>query len=281
MTNEAVMNDAIETDVATDAADVQSDQSFETENLDDGSDAADDDGDQGEQRKKSDLPENVKKAMEKKNRYTKNLLRRNKELQSQLDAFKSKAPKETAAPSEEQFENYGEFLKAQMKHELQKELEAQSHKQQEGAFEQQKAMIRQQQDQMMAEELTQLVQTNDEAKRVLTAPENLQAIDSMPDAIADLFYEVENPVVAAYALAKEGKLERLSYMNPYMAAAEILAAQDRGLQYLSQGGAPARQAQMTQTKQPPQPIGSLKGAGSSKTISAKSSPDAIVKWLEQ
>ena len=55
--------------------------------------------------------------------------------------------------------------------------------------------------------------------------ESQDIFNEMPAEIAELFFHVEDGAMAAYNLAKAGKLETLSYKNPAVAAMEIYEAQ--------------------------------------------------------
>ena len=79
--------------------------------------------------------------------------------------------------------------------------------------------------------------------------ENADIINSIPPQIEELFLEADRPEMALYALAKEGKLERIAKLSTARAAMEIAKAEERGIA-------------MTQKKQitkAPTPIASTKG----------------------
>lgn len=55
-----------------------------------------------------------------------------------------------------------------------------------------------------------------------------------PEFIESALFEAEQPIVALYALMKEGKLESLEDMSPYKISMEIGKAEIRGISYLNQ-----------------------------------------------
>jgi len=170
----------------------------------------------------------------------------------------------------EQFESVLDYVKAENAYELDKRFAEQNQNQQLTELQQQQAQIRAQQDQHIEASISELVTTNAEAKQVFS--QALPVIEQMPEHIQNLFYEIDNAPAAAFALAKEGRLQDLYYMNPYIAAAELVQAQQRGLQYL------ATSSQLQ--KQPPKPLDGLRGNGKStgKPLHQKS-PDELMKWL--
>jgi len=264
-------------DIETEATDEQSEAASEdinenegvedTESEDSDADVGEDDADGGK-----DIPKEVEKALRKKDRYNRNLLARLRETEAKLQQMQQqpKAQADAGEPQEADFDNYGDFLQAKIMHQVKQEMMGNQREQQEGALTFQQQQIREQQDEIVGSQVETLVNENDDFKNVLQS--NMQIVDSMPDHISDLVYQIDNAVVGAYALAKEGRLQDLYSMQPQIAAAEMIAAVQRGNQYLEQGVQPRKPA--------PQPMKSLKGTGNagSKNL-ANMSPDQIVNWV--
>lgn len=231
---------------------------------------------------KDDELKKVKKALNKKNRYNDNLRSRLRALEAEHAKLKNSTGTKKEAPNMDNFESVIDYMKAENQHFLEEKLGEQTQQQQLSYVEQQKAAIRAQQDQQIESSITELVNTNSEAKRVLS--ENIAVIEAMPDHIENLMYEIDNPSAAVFALTKEGRLQDLYYMNPYVAAAELVNAQARGLSYLKATPQAQQRPQVQQNTaklpQAPQPMKSLKGSGSGgKKGVSDMSPDELMKWM--
>ncbi len=86
--------------------------------------------------------------------------------------------------------------------------------------------------------------------------------NEMPEQIAELFFHVDDGALAAYNLAKSGKLESLSYKHPSVAAMEIYAAQ---------------KAPVKQVTNAPKPIRPLRGNGSGQKSTDEMSGKELLK----
>lgn len=209
----------------------------------------------------------IKKALNKKNRYIDNQRARIRALEAQMQQLKSQVPNKSDAPDMEKFSSVIDYMKAEQSYNLEQKLAEQAQQQQIANLQAQQNMAREQQAQVMAETMSELLTSNPDVRTVIT--QNTATIQNMPPHIEALMYEIDNAPAATYALAKEGRLQDLYYMPQHIAAAHLVQAEIRGEQYLQQSARPKTQA--------PQPIGSLKGAGkSSKSISTMT-PDEIVK----
>lgn len=205
------------------------------------------------------------------------LSRRDKQigkLQAQLAAeraenakFREPTNKSTQTLSEENYDNYGEYLKAQNRLEFENE-QSQKNKQ----LEEQQATV---------EKETWIAERSDYAfEKAKHAIENIpeykslfmehaDIIQSLPSHVEEAFYEADEPALAFLALAKEGKLEALANMTPTQAAREIARAEIRG-EALSK---------VKQITKAPTPIEGVKGTGgSSKTLETMNAKD-LLKWL--
>jgi hypothetical protein len=227
----------------------------------------DEEADEG---KKSDLPKEVEKALKKKDRYNRNLLNRLRETEAKLQQLQTAQSRSTnEAPNEADFDSYPDFLKATIMHEMEQKLQGTQQKQQVDALTQEQAVIRQQQDEIISGQVEQLATSSPDFKDVVT--KNMAIIDAMPEHISNLVYQIDDAVLGAYALAKEGRLQDLYYMNPQIAAAELLAARYRGNEYIK---ASTRKVQQSTA---PKPISSLRGTRSSTKSIDSMGPDELVK----
>lgn len=267
-----VIDDLVDAEIAKNAdanADMEDEDEVETKEteVENQGENADDDGGEVDKEMKT-----IKKALSKKNRYIDNLRSRNRALEQQIQKLRETKPELGEAPKMEGFESVLDYVRAQNQHDLKTELSNQRSEMQIAALEQQKAALKIEQEERIGQETAELVSTNADAKAVLQ--KNLAVIQSMPKHIEELLYEVDSPSVAAYALAKEGRLEQVYNMSPQIAVAELVAAQFRGQQYLAQG-------QKQAVSKAPKPMEASKGTGKvGSTISSKTSPEKILKWLD-
>jgi hypothetical protein len=168
------------------------------------------------------------------------------------------------APKEEDFDNYGDYLKASIRHDLAQE---QASKAQEQKSVESDAKIQE----WVAMRETEIAQSMDTHKTAIPDFEQVVAAhvdiaDEFPPAIAQAFYEADDPALAFYNLAKEGKLEQLSTMSPYRAAMEIAKAQ-------------SKKPVVNKVSSAPDPIKAPVGVGRQSKSLWDSSGDEIIKKL--
>lgn len=216
------------------------------------------------------FPKKAVKALSRRDVKIGKLQANNAALEQRLAQYEQQQAKSPSgsAPKEEAFDNYGEYLKAVTRHELKQEL-SQSQKQQEEQHyaSQQEAYYAERTDYAI-DKAKLAIETIPDYKQLFM--ENADILQSLPPHIERAFYEAEEPALAFYALAKEGRLDAILEMSPARAAIEIGKAEVRG-------EALSKARQITKA---PAPIEGLKGTGtSSKTISEHSTPQELLKWL--
>lgn len=259
--SQAISADASEdTDISVVETDDSEQDISETEPKLDGEDA-DDGGDISKEMK------TIKKALNKKNRYIENQRTRIRALDAQIQQLKSQQTTTSNAPEMGNFENVIDYIKADQSYTLDQKLAEQAKNQQIDHLQNEQNMVRQQQVQIMAETMSELLNSNQDVQAVIG--KNAAIIQAMPPHIGELMLEIDNAPAATYALAKEGRLQDLYFMSPAIAAAHLVQAEIRGQQYLQQAAKPRIQA--------PQPIGSLKGSGIKQKSVGNMTPDEIVK----
>jgi hypothetical protein len=175
----------------------------------------------------------------------------------------------------EGFESVMDYMKAENQHFLEQKFTEQQQKQQLSQVEQQKAAVRAQQDQHFEASLAEIVTNNPEARQLMV--DAMPIYQQMPKHVEDFLYEIDNAPAAVYALVKEGRLQDVFYMHPQIAAAELVAAQSRGMQYLDTPVRKAPQIQAQTQMQPPKPMTGVKGAGKSSPKLSDMSADDLVK----
>lgn len=268
-------NTTVETDaevtasVETDAPEIKTDA--KTAEADDNADLEIEAGDEAGAVDKE--LKTVRKALEKRNRYINNQRQRIRALEDQMQKMQASFGKEkTEAPSMDKFESVLDYMKADQNHTLEQKLAEQAQQQKLDLLKQQKELALAEQSRVIEQQAVELAQSNPDFQKVISA--NSQVFSAMPDHINEIMTELDDGLAAAYALAKEGRLASLYSMPPHIAAAHLVQAEIRGQQYLQQAAKPQTQQQ---TKQPPKPIGSLKGAGKPGKTLSDMSPDELVK----
>lgn len=214
----------------------------------------------------------VRKALEKRNRYINNQRQRIRALEDQMQKMQQSFAQnnQKAAPNMEQYDSAIDYIKADQAHVLEQKFSEQRQQQQLEMLRQQKEAVLAEQTQMLERQAVELSQSNPDFQKVIS--ENTQVFSAMPDHINEMMTNLDDGLAAAYALAKEGRLASLYSMPPHIAAAHLVQAEIRGQQYLQQAAKP--------TKEPPKPIGSLKGAGKASTKPlGQMTPDELGKWL--
>lgn len=148
---------------------------------------------------------------------------------AELEKLQTQAQQQTpkpksGEPNADDFDNYGDYLKAVARHEAKQEL-AQAQPKQEPVNVQEQVWIAQREE-AVGQQAEALLKTNPEYQQILT--ENADILDVMPAHIERAFLEADNAPLAFIALAQEGKLEGLLTMSPARAAMEIAKAEARG-----------------------------------------------------
>lgn len=190
------------------------------------------------------------------------------DLQRQVEELKA-GKSQPEKLTEDQFESYGDYLKASLKEDLKQEMAQELSQRDKNAKDQQTALEKtrfiEQGRIRVAEKL------NEELKRLpdlaTVWQENADILDDLPPAIENAFYEADNAPLAIYTLAQEGLLEGLASMSPTRAAIEIGKAQLRGEERLK-----------SQTiSKAPTPMASASGTGGIQKTISQLTPEEIVK----
>lgn len=232
-----------------------------------------------------------KKAVNKINRQQREI-RKLRAQKRELEAMMANTPKKEASaedkePVDSDYDSYADFLKDRQDWLMKQYQKSQEEQSQQTNFSNQQQAIRSQQDQFIANTAEQLIQSNPEFAQVMA--QNAALIDQMPPQVEELMYELDDPIAAGFALAKEGRLAEIYGMHPAMAAAELIQAQARGAAMLDGSTAPAAKAggaqqppmQRPQTSQAPKPMASAKGAGTSTTKTLNDmGPEELLKWAK-
>lgn len=188
------------------------------------------------------------------------------ELKKQQEAYKS--AEKPSEPKLDDFESISEYMKAQARFETQNALSEHTSQQAESKLQTLEAKQREVYEEERSEHILQkaqeLFEVTPEAKEVFA--QVLPIVENLPPEVAQIAQELDNAPLAIYNLYKEGKLEQLANVSPYVAAAMLYQAQ-------------LQQPQATQrVSQAPKPISAAKGSGASKTSLNSMSPDKLMEW---
>lgn len=186
-------------------------------------------------------------------------------LQSQAQQAGNQADN---GPDESQYDSAFDYVKALIAHEINKGKEPPKQ-----AEPQQQQQANPEQAQWVAERTAQIQQkAADYAAKIpdfeQLVTEYADVLDAMPNHIEDAALHIQDPPLAFYTLAKEGKLESLYTMHPYQAVQVLTAAEMRGQTMLRQ----------RQVSKAPQPMTGVKGAGAGSSLKLDNYSD-IQKWL--
>lgn len=221
------------------------------------------------------FPKKAVNALSRRDRQIGKLRAEQQQLQAELERYRAQAkPQEQSNsqrpsdyPDEDKFDNYGDFLKAVARYEARQEM-AEGNKRQQQEYQQS------QEQQWVAKRESEIADQAAEVASSIpdfgqTIAEYADVIDSFPPQLERLFLECENPPMAFYALAKEGRLEDLLQMTPYRAAMEIGRAQDRGIAL----------SQRRPITKAPAPIAPARGLGTTgKSLSDMDPAELLKRW---
>lgn len=194
------------------------------------------------------------------------------DMQKQIEEFTQKSRPENKEPREEDFENYGDFLKAVAKYKPQEPKEQVDPKKiQEQAFHQARQQLYyNQRVEAVAQQAQKAMQEVPGLEQMLE--EHSDVLDTFPPAVEMAFLEAENAPMAFLALAREGKLESLAHMTPTQAAYTIAQAQIRGEQM----------AKASKVSKAPTPISGAKGVSPGiKGLPDLKTVDEVMNWVNK
>jgi len=222
------------------------------------------------------FPKKAVNALSRRDKTIGKLRAEQQRLISELNEMKSSStnnkPKDDP-PNEDDFDTYGDYLKAVTKHEIKQSLAENENNKKEVSLKRQQT----ENDQRIRQERAEIVskQSDDYRKSIpdfsSIVESNIDIVNSFSEEIQSLFMEADNAPMAFYALAKEGKLEMISNLSPTMAAMEIGRAIDRGVAMTSK-------TNTINTTQAPRPMSGVNGTKGGSKSPADMNADEIVKW---
>lgn len=172
------------------------------------------------------------------------------------------------APKEEDYEEYGQYLKDQAKHELREELAQKESEAKKAQKEQEQALYIQQKHAEIAQKNQEYASKIPDFKDVME--EAAPYAQFLPKHVEEILYAADDTSLAYYNIVKGGKLEALSNASPHQAA--IMVAQ-------AQTNIPEITPQSTQ-KPVHKPMKANKGTGlTGKKPLEKMNGDELLKWM--
>lgn len=128
-------------------------------------------------------------------------------------------------PKEEDFDNYGDYLKESLKHELTPKEEPKA--EEKSIYGDVDPIWVQEREESITEKVSEYVKAIPDFQDVLV--QSSEILDALPGNIQRLFLEADDGAVAYYNLAKEGKLPSLLSMSEGRAAFVIAQAEAKGI----------------------------------------------------
>lgn len=191
-------------------------------------------------------------------------------LAKELEAFKAKFEESKGGqPKEEQFDSYSDYLEARQKWLVENEFGQRDLKQKEERI---NNLQTQEQAEWYAEREETIGQLALETSK--TIPDFMEVMlpvqhvfDAFPPELEHMFLSLDNAPLAAYNLAKEGKLERLATLPLNLAAVELYQAQAKAYE------APKK------VSKAPKPISASKGSGTLSKNVTQMDAEQLKEWV--
>lgn len=184
--------------------------------------------------------------------------------QSQQQKAEPKNTIDPDAPKEEDFETYGDYLRADARYAVKQELAAGQKQTQETQSNQQETAWVEERREHTQTQASELIKVYPEARDILM--ESVDILESLPPYLDRAFLECDNAAIAFVNLAREGKLEELANMTPAKAIMEIAKAEAKGIPARTKSNAPV-------------PMTAAKGTGVGGKSLDTMSADELVKWV--
>jgi chromosome segregation ATPase len=241
----------------------QTDESVELETAQE-EPKADEVAEQDEKEAKEVNPKTLENAISRRDKKINKMRAENHQIMQEMTSLKEmiktlNTGKTSQEPKIDDYESVTDFVKAVIEYQTKQNAPKQEPLSQEDAYKSQ---------QMQAKDAELRAANVRYSKEIPDFREvmddNVDVFNDMPDDIAELFFQVEDGAIAAYNLAKAGKLERLASMNPAVAALEIYKAQE---------GFPAQKKVVPA----PKPISTLKGTGAGQKSTDEMSGKELLK----
>lgn len=216
-----------------------------------------------------EFPKTAKNALHRKNKQIKKLKAQLKQFE-QAQASQDE-PEQVAPPNQDDYEEYGEFIKDNAIHEVRQELEAKKRGEDKARAQQEHAQFLEQKHAQIQESNAKYAKEIPDFEDVMV--ENSEYVEFLPKHVQDILYAAEDTSMAFYNIAKSGELANLAAATPHQAAVMVAQAQNAK-------AAPAKTPQQAPIKTAPAPLSANKGTGKSgrKTLQ-KMSGSELLNWV--
>lgn len=246
--------------------DSQTDESVELETAQE-EPKADEVAEQDEKQAKEVNPKTLENAISRRDKKINKMRAENRQIMQEVASLKEMIAKSTTSkpnpePKIDDYESVTDFVKAVIEYQTKNNTQNEPKQEPLNQEEVYKSQQMQAKESGLREANLKYSQSIPDFREVMD--DNNDVFNDMPDNIAELFFQVEDGAIAAYNLAKAGKLDKLAYMNPAVAALEIYKAQD---------GFP-NQKKATSA---PKPISPLKGNGTGQKSTDEMSGKELLK----
>lgn len=236
----------------------------EQEAQDDGAYNLEDDAGTDKPKEREPWPKTAENAFNRVKKERNELKEKYRALRQQYEEMKRNFQqfKEPDAPTEDQYEKYTDYLDARAQHKAEQTYMSKQKEQ----YEQGMQRLEAESERVWLEERTSAFDENlNHLKQVASDYAQVEAyaepiIANFDVNLRKAILSIDNAPKALYNLAKEGRLENLSYMPFEMAVAEIVQAQYRG-DFQAGQARPQMNAQPKTVTSAPKPLKTVSGTG--------------------
>jgi predicted nucleic acid-binding Zn-ribbon protein len=223
-----VVDTPIETPEVDAVADNVVDQTDETpnDNQEEAVNSAEDPENLGD---KTEWPDKFENAYSRKKKQVNKLRAELEQVRAKIAEIENTKP-DVKSVNPDDFETMEEYLKATMDALVKTQLQQTDTEKQRTQLTQEQEALIEQRNQYIAMQAQETAKSIPDFQQVVG--QHTQVLDSLPEVVTNIFHDIDNAPLAAYVLAKEGRLESLRYANPYVAANMIISAEQRGVQLL-------------------------------------------------
>lgn len=227
---------------------------------------------EGDAEDKVEFPKKAVNALNRQKRTNRKLTAQLRQLESRIREFEEQSRKASAdvkAPDAKDYDNYADYLNGNVEHKIEKRMQELAQKGQADALEQQKQAVLAMREQEIVERMGEVSKIIPDMQQTLqkAAP----YVENVSPEIERIFYELEEPALALYALQKEGRVQEVANMTPALAAAVLVQAEQRGAQYLAH-------MQSRRTTNAPDPMRGAKGTSKIKSEDSMSGSELLKKY---
>lgn len=220
--------------------------------------------------KEEPFPKKAVNALKYQKKRNEKLTSKLRDLESRFKEMEAKyASSALKAPDAKEYDNYADYLKGDVEYQIDKRMQDAEQKKQADAFEQQKQQILAQREDEVVSRISEVGAIIPDLQATLSQAG--EYVQSVPAEIERMFYDLDAPEMALYALQKEGRVAEVVSMTPALAAVHLIQAEQRGLAYL-------KHMQTSKVTKAPDPLRGAKGVGDIKSEATMSGADLLRKY---